>query len=189
VLQDELGYEGTEKEIEELKAKGAKRRWPEVVGKHFFKELEKIQRMNPAAAEYPVAMNYVELLVDLPWGEYTRDNFDLAKAKKILDADHFGLEKVKERILEYLAVLKLKNNMKGPSCACTDLPAWAKPSLGRSVAKALGPQVHPHVAGRRARRGRNPGPPQNVRRGHARQDHSAPQEGQVVQPGVHPRRD
>ncbi len=138
VLQDELGYEGTEKEIEELKAKGAKRRWPEAVSKHFFKELEKIQRMNPAAAEYPVAMNYVELLVDLPWGEYTKDNFDLAKAKKILDADHFGLEKVKERILEYLAVLKLKNNMKGPILCLYGPPGVGKTSLGRSVAKALG---------------------------------------------------
>jgi ATP-dependent Lon protease len=138
VLQDELGYEGTEKEIEDLRTKGAKKQWPEAVAKHFFKELDKIHRMNPAAAEYPVAMNYAELLSDLPWGEFTKDNFDLAKAKKILDADHFGLEKVKERILEYLAVLKLKNNMKGPILCLYGPPGVGKTSLGRSVAKALG---------------------------------------------------
>ncbi len=138
VLQDELGYEGTEKEIEDLRAKGAKKQWPEAVAKHFFKELDKIHRMNPAAAEYPVAMNYAELLSDLPWGEFTKDNFDLVKAKKILDADHFGLEKVKERILEYLAVLKLKNNMKGPILCLYGPPGVGKTSLGRSVAKALG---------------------------------------------------
>jgi ATP-dependent Lon protease len=137
VLQDELGYESQDQEIDNLRAKGAKKKWPEVVAKQFNKELDKIARMNPAAAEYPVAMNYIEMLIELPWGEYTKDNFDLKKAKKILDADHFGLEKVKERIIEYLAVLKLKNNMKGPIICLYGPPGVGKTSLGRSIAKAL----------------------------------------------------
>jgi ATP-dependent Lon protease len=137
VLQDELGYESQDQEIDNLRARGAKKKWPEVVAKQFNKELDKIARMNPAAAEYPVAMNYIEMLIELPWGEYTKDNFDLKKAKKILDADHFGLEKVKERIIEYLAVLKLKNNMKGPILCLYGPPGVGKTSLGRSIAKAL----------------------------------------------------
>ncbi|MFC5533328.1 endopeptidase La [Rhodocytophaga aerolata] len=137
VLQDELGYESQDQEIDNLRVKGAKKKWPEVVAKHFNKELDKIARMNPAAAEYPVSMNYIEMLIDLPWGEYTKDNFDLKKARKILDADHFGLEKVKERIIEYLAVLKLKNNMKGPILCLYGPPGVGKTSLGRSIAKAL----------------------------------------------------
>lgn len=137
VLQDELGYESQDQEIDNLRAKAAKKKWPEVVAKHFGKELDKITRMNPAAAEYPVSMNYVELLVDLPWNEYTKDSFDLKKARKILDADHYGLDKVKERIIEYLAVLKLKNNMKGPILCLYGPPGVGKTSLGRSVAKAL----------------------------------------------------
>jgi ATP-dependent Lon protease len=135
VLQDELGYESQDQEIDNLRAKGAKKKWPEVVAKQFNKELDKIARMNPAAAEYPVAMNYIEMLIELPWGEYTKDNFDLKKAKKILDADHFGLEKVKERIIEYLAVLKLKNNMRGPILCLYGPPGVGKTSLGRSIAK------------------------------------------------------
>jgi ATP-dependent Lon protease len=137
VLQDELGYESQEKEVDELRAKGDKKKWSEAVAKHFHKELDKIARLNPAAAEYPMAMNYIELLVDLPWGEYSKDNFDLKKAQKILDADHYGLEKVKERIIEYLAVLKLKNNMKGPILCLYGPPGVGKTSLGKSVAKAL----------------------------------------------------
>jgi ATP-dependent Lon protease len=137
VLQDELGYESQDQEMDNLRARGAKKKWPEAVARHFSKELDKISRMNPAAAEYPVAMNYVELLVDLPWSEYTKDSFDLVKAKKILDADHYGLEKVKERVLEYLAVLKLKNNMRGPILCLYGPPGVGKTSLGRSIAKAL----------------------------------------------------
>ena len=137
VLQDELGYESQEKEVEELRAKGEKKKWNETVAKHFNKELDKVSRLNPAAAEYPMTMNYVEMLVDMPWNEYTKDNFDLKKAQKILDNDHHGLEKVKERIIEYLAVLKLKNNMKGPILCLYGPPGVGKTSLGRSVAKAL----------------------------------------------------
>ena len=137
VLQDELGFESSEQDIENLRAKGEKKKWPDAVKTQFNKELDKLLRMNPAAAEYPMAMNYVEYLVDLPWAEYTKDNFDLQRAKKILDEDHFGLEKVKERIIEYLAVLKLKNNMKAPIICLYGPPGVGKTSLGRSIAKAL----------------------------------------------------
>ncbi|HYG39437.1 MAG TPA: endopeptidase La [Cytophagales bacterium] len=137
VLQDELGYETNEQELNELRTKGGKKKWSEAIAKHFNKELDKIERMNPAAAEYPIALNYAELLVDLPWNEFTKDNFDLNKAKKVLDKDHFGLEKVKDRIIEYLAVLKLKNNMKGPILCLYGPPGVGKTSLGRSIAKAL----------------------------------------------------
>ncbi len=138
VLQDELGYDSTEKEIEDLRLKGAKKNWPLAVAKHFNKELDKLTRINPQAAEYPVAMNYVELLVDLPWGELTKDSFDLVKARKILDADHYGLEKIKDRIIEYLAVLKLTQSLRGPILCLYGPPGVGKTSLGRSIAKALG---------------------------------------------------
>ncbi len=140
VMQDELGYDGPDQEIEAIRARGARMKWPEEVGKHFNKELDKILRMNPAAAEYPVAMNYVELLLDLPWQKYSKDNFDLKRARKILDKDHFGMDKVKERILEYLAVLKLKGDMKGPILCLYGPPGVGKTSLGKSIAKALNRQ-------------------------------------------------
>ena len=137
VLQDELGYDGPDQEIDDLRQRAAKKKWPAETADHFNKELDKIQRMNPAAAEFPVAMNYVELLLDLPWEEYSKDNFDLKRARKILDRDHYGLEKVKNRIIEYLAVLKLKNDMKGPILCLYGPPGVGKTSLGRSIAKAL----------------------------------------------------
>ncbi len=137
VLQDELGFDGPDQEIEELRAKGEKKKWANEVDKHFHKELDKISRMNPAAAEFPVAMNYVELLLELPWDTFTTDNFDLKRAKRILDKDHFGLEKVKDRIIEYLAVLKLKKDMKGPILCLYGPPGVGKTSLGKSIAKAL----------------------------------------------------
>ncbi len=138
VLQTELGEEGPEKEVEELRLKGKKKNWPADVSKHFEKELDKILRMNPSAAEYPIALNYAEVMVDLPWNEFTTDNFDLKRAKLILDKDHFGLDKVKDRIIEYLAVLKLKNDLKGPILCLYGPPGVGKTSLGRSIAKALG---------------------------------------------------
>lgn len=137
VLQDELGYDGPDQEIEELRAKGEKKKWPDEINKHFHKELDKIIRMNPAAAEFPVAMNYVELLLELPWDTFTTDNFDLKRARRILDKDHFGLEKVKDRIIEYLAVLKLKKDMKGPILCLYGPPGVGKTSLGKSIANAL----------------------------------------------------
>ncbi|SHN28746.1 ATP-dependent Lon protease [Cyclobacterium lianum] len=138
VLQTELGEEGPEKEVEELRNRGKKKKWPKEVGVQFNKELDKILRMNPAAAEYPIALNYVEVLVDLPWNEFTTDNFDLKRAKTILDRDHSGLDKVKERIIEYLAVLKLKRDLKGPILCLYGPPGVGKTSLGKSIAKALG---------------------------------------------------
>lgn len=138
VLQDELGQEGPDQEIERFRERAAKKKWPEAVAKHFKKEIEKLARLNSQAAEYPLSVNYLEFLLDLPWNEYTKDNFNLNRTKKILDADHYGLEKVKERILEYLAVLKLKNDMKAPILCLYGPPGVGKTSLGRSVAKALG---------------------------------------------------
>ncbi len=138
VLQDELGQDGPDQEINALRQKAKDKKWPDEVKKHFVKELDKISRMNPAAAEYPVAMSYAELLVDLPWQEGTEDNFDLKHARKVLDRDHFGLEKVKERILEYLAVRKLKNDLKGPILCLYGPPGVGKTSLGKSIADALG---------------------------------------------------
>ena len=138
VLQTELGEEGPEKEIEELKIKGKKKKWSKEIAKHFEKEVDKLARINPSAAEYPIALNYAEIMVDLPWNEYTTDNFDLKRARSILDRDHYGLEKVKERIIEYLAVLKLKNDLRGPILCLYGPPGVGKTSLGKSVAKALG---------------------------------------------------
>lgn len=137
VLQDELGYDGPEKEIEKLRKRGLDKKWPKAAADHFNKELDKLQRMNPQAAEFPVSMNYVELMLDLPWDECTKDDFDLKRASKILDKDHFGLEKVKNRILEYLAVLKLKQDMKGPILCLYGPPGVGKTSLGKSIAKSL----------------------------------------------------
>lgn len=137
VLQDELGDGGLDQDIEKMRMRGEKKHWPESIAKHFNKELDKLSRMNPAAAEYPVTYNYVEFILDLPWHDYTRDNFDLKRAKKILDRDHYGLDKVKERIIEYLAVLKLKKDMKGPILCLYGPPGVGKTSLGRSIGKAL----------------------------------------------------
>lgn len=137
-IQEELGQESPEREIEALRVKGARKKWPEHVAKAFNKELDKLMRVNPAAPDYSVSLNYAELLLELPWNEYTKDNFDLKKARKILDNDHFGLEKVKQRILEYLAVLKLKGNMKSPILCLYGPPGVGKTSLGKSIAQAVG---------------------------------------------------
>ncbi|MGQ9620442.1 MAG: endopeptidase La [Bacteroidales bacterium] len=137
-IQDELGGNPLEKEIEEFKKKADQKKWTEEVRKTFDKELDKLYRLNPAAAEYSVQVNYIQTLLDLPWGEYTVDNLDLANARRVLDNDHFGLEEVKERILEHLAVLKLKGDMKSPIICLYGPPGVGKTSLGKSVAKALG---------------------------------------------------
>jgi ATP-dependent Lon protease len=137
VLQDELGYDTPDKEVEQLRKRGEQKKWSKETAAHFSKELDKLLRVNPASAEYPVAMNYVEFMLDLPWNEFTEDNFDLQNAKKVLEKDHFGLTKVKTRILEYLAVLKLKQDMKGPILCLYGPPGVGKTSLGRSIAKAL----------------------------------------------------
>lgn len=138
VLQDELGFDGPDKEIEKLRKRGAEKKWSKQAAEHFAKELDKLQRTNPQAPDFPIAMNYAEFMLDLPWDDYTTDNFDLKNARKVLDKDHFGLEKVKNRIIEYLAVLKLKQDMKGPILCLYGPPGVGKTSLGKSIAKALG---------------------------------------------------
>lgn len=137
-IQEELGHDSPDKEIEILRSKGDKKKWNENVAKAFNKELDRLLRMNPSTPDYSVSLNYVELLLELPWEEFSEDNFDLYKAKKVLDTDHFGLEKVKERILEYLAVLKLKGDMKSPILCLYGPPGVGKTSLGKSIAKAMG---------------------------------------------------
>ena len=137
VLQEELGQESHEKEIDKIRERGKGKKWKEETALHFEKELKKLERSNPASPDYATTMNYVELLLDMPWGEYTTDNFDLKRARQILDADHFGLEKVKERIIEYLAVLKLKNDMKSPILCLYGPPGVGKTSLGKSIAQSL----------------------------------------------------
>ncbi|SDC41039.1 endopeptidase La [Williamwhitmania taraxaci] len=137
-IQDELGGNPTEMEVQELRARAKKKKWEKDVLKVFEKEVSKLERMNPAAGEYSVQLNYVELLLDLPWNVVTKDNFDLKRAEKVLDDDHFGLEKVKERIIEHLAVLKLKGNLKSPILCLYGPPGVGKTSLGKSVARALG---------------------------------------------------
>ena len=136
-IQNELGGNPLEKEIEEYRKKGEAKKWTTEVKKTFEKELDKLSRLNPAAAEYSVQVNYVQTLLDLPWGYYTEDNLDLNNARKVLDDDHFGLDEVKERILEHLAVLKLKGDLKSPILCLYGPPGVGKTSLGKSVAKAL----------------------------------------------------
>ena len=136
-IQNELGGNPIEKEIEEYRKKAASKKWNEDVKKVFDKELDKLHRLNPAAAEYSVQVNYIQTLLDLPWNFYTQDNLDLKNARNVLDNDHFGLEEVKERILEHLAVLKLKGDLKSPILCLYGPPGVGKTSLGRSVAKAL----------------------------------------------------
>jgi ATP-dependent Lon protease len=137
-IQEELGGNVFEAEIEEIRNKAEVKKWSESVKKHFNKELDKLQRINPNAAEYSVQRNYLDLLLELPWNDYTTDHFDLKKAKAILDKDHYGMEKVKERIIEYLAVLKLKGDMRSPILCFYGPPGVGKTSLGKSIAKSLG---------------------------------------------------
>ena len=137
-IQDELGMNSADKDVQRLREKAEKMKLPKKAKDQVDKELDKLNRMNPAAAEYSVVLNYVDLILDLPWGVYTEDNFNIKNAKKILDKDHYGIDKVKERILEYLAVLKLKGDMKSPILCLVGPPGVGKTSLGQSIARALG---------------------------------------------------
>ena len=137
-IQEELGGVNHDGEIDEMKARAKMINWTKEVKLHFEKELSKLQRMNPQVSEYSVQRNYLDLILDLPWSKYSKDLFDLVKAQKILDKDHFGLEDVKKRIVEHLAVLKLRNDMKSPILCLYGPPGVGKTSLGKSVARALG---------------------------------------------------
>ena len=137
-IQDELGENPNDQQIGELEARAEKKQWPEEVAKTFARELVRLRRMNPQVAEFSVQLSYLEMLLDLPWQEYTEDNFDLKSVAKVLDDDHYGLEKVKDRILGHLAVLKLKGDMKAPILLLLGPPGVGKTSLGKSIAHALG---------------------------------------------------
>ncbi len=136
-IQEELGGNPNEQAINELKEKAAKKNWPKEAKESFGKEISKLQRMNPAVPEYSIQMNYLEFMTDLPWAHFSEDLLDLKKARQVLDEDHYGLEKVKERILEHLAVLKLKNSNESPILCLVGPPGVGKTSLGKSVARAL----------------------------------------------------
>ncbi|NRD20300.1 endopeptidase La [Winogradskyella eckloniae] len=138
-IQEELGGGvSSGEEIEDMRLRAKDKKWDDKVKEHFEKELSKMQRMNPQVAEYSIQRNYLDLFLDLPWNEFSKDKFDLKRAQKILDRDHFGLEDVKKRIIEYLAVLKLRNDMKSPILCLYGPPGVGKTSLGKSVAEALG---------------------------------------------------
>ncbi len=137
-IQEELGGVSYDEELEEMRKIAKTKKWNEEVKETFEKELGRLQRMNPQVAEYSVQRNYLDLLLELPWNEFSEDKFDLKRAQKILDRDHFGLEKVKERIIEHLAVLKLRGDMKSPIICLYGPPGVGKTSLGKSVAEALG---------------------------------------------------
>jgi ATP-dependent Lon protease len=136
-IQDELGGSPQDQEVVEFREKGKKKKWGKEVAAAFEKELDKLMRLNPATGEYSVQVNYIQTLVELPWNEFTRDNFNLKRASRILEKDHFGLEKVKDRILEHLAVLKLKGDLKSPILCLVGPPGVGKTSLGKSIAEAL----------------------------------------------------
>jgi len=137
-IQEELGGVSYDEEVEEMRVRAKSKKWDDKVKEHFEKELSKIQRMNPQVSEYSIQRNYLDLFLDLPWNEFSKDKFDLKRAQKILDRDHYGLDDVKRRIIEYLAVLKLRNDMKSPILCLYGPPGVGKTSLGKSIAEALG---------------------------------------------------
>ena len=137
-IKEELGGDTNDREIKDMQKKGEAKKWPESAKEMFKKGIEKLERMHPTTPDYSVVYNHLDLMLDLPWESYTEDHYDLKKSKKILDEDHYGMDKIKERILEYLAVLKLKGDMKSPILCFVGPPGIGKTSLGRSIASAIG---------------------------------------------------
>ena len=137
-IQEELGGVSYDGEINEMRIRSNKKKWNNEIADHFKKELSKLQRMNPQVAEYSIQRNYLDVYLDLPWNEYSKDNFNLKRAQRILDRDHYGLNDVKKRIIEHMAVLKLRNDMKSPILCFNGPPGVGKTSLGKSIAEALG---------------------------------------------------
>ena len=137
-IQEELGGVSYDEEISEMRVKSKKKKWSKDIDNHFKKELSKLQRMNPQVAEYSIQRNYLDIYLELPWNEYSKDNFDLKRAQRVLDRDHYGLKDVKKRIIEHIAVLKLRNDMKSPILCLNGPPGVGKTSLGKSIAEALG---------------------------------------------------
>src|SRR5690606_26262972 len=136
-IKEELGGDPNSQEIKEMQKKAESKKWPEAAKEAFQKGIEKLERMHPGTPDYSVVYNHIDLMLDLPWEEYTEDHYDLENARKILDKDHYGMTKIKERILEYLAVLKLKGDMKSPILCFLGPPGIGKTSLGKSIANAL----------------------------------------------------
>ena len=137
-IKEELGGDANDRELQEMKKKGENKKWPQAAKDLFQKEIEKLERMHPSTPDYSIVYNHVDLMLDLPWEMITKDNYDLKRAKKVLDADHYGMNKIKERIIEYLAVLKLKGDMKSPILCFVGPPGIGKTSLGKSIAHAIG---------------------------------------------------
>jgi len=137
-IRDELGGDPNTQELKEMQKKAENKKWPDTAKEAFKKGIEKLERMHPSTPDYSVVYNHLDLMLDLPWEDYTEDSYDLSKARKVLDADHYGMQKIKERILEYLAVLKLKGDMKSPILCFAGPPGIGKTSLGKSIAHAIG---------------------------------------------------
>ena len=182
-IKEELGGDTNEREVKEMQKKAEAKKWPEAAKEMFQKGIEKLERMHPSTPDYSVVYNHLDLMLDLPWEEYTEDHYDLKKAKKILDNDHYGMQKIKERILEYLAVLKLKGDMKSPILCFVGPPGIGKTSLGRSIASAIGRKyVRLSLGGLHD---------ESEIRGHRKtyigampgQDHSINPQNKIIQPG------